>query len=121
MPWRWPERLLGENAHEGVLLHALLAVLHAARGLGEQGVVGPDTDVVAGSIDGAALAHQDVPGQHLLAAVLLQTEPFRLGFAAVLGTAACLFMCHDASRCSAPASADDSDCVGLADDAGDLQ
>src|SRR5262249_34061053 len=90
MPWRWPEPLLGVDAHEGVLFDALLPILHTARDLGKQGVVRAGADVVAGPINGAALTHEDVAGQHVLAAELLDAEPLRLGFAAVLGTAACL-------------------------------
>src|SRR5688500_20156455 len=89
------EPLLGEDAHERVLLDALLPELHTARDLRKQRVVGARAHIVAGPIDRAALAHEDVAGQHLLAAVLLDAEPLRLGFAAVLGTAACLFLCHD--------------------------
>src|SRR4029079_12981043 len=96
MPWRWPEPLLGFDAHERALFDALLSILHTARNLGKQGVVGARADVVAGAIHGAALTHEDVAGKHALAAELLEAKSFRLGIAAVLGTAACLFMCHDA-------------------------
>src|SRR6185503_10721940 len=95
MPWRWPEPLLGFDADERVLRDALLPILHTARDLGKQRVVRARANVVAGPINGAALTHEDVAGQHLLAAELLDAEPLRLGFAAVLGTAACLFVCHD--------------------------
>src|SRR5687767_15589095 len=88
------EPLLGDDAHERVLLDALLPKLYTARDLRKQRVVGARAHVDAGPIDGAALAHEDIAGQHLLAAELLDAEPFRLGFAAVLGTAACLFVCH---------------------------
>src|SRR6185503_4231502 len=113
MPWRWPEPLLGLDADEGVLLDALLPILHTARHLGKQGVFGAGADVVAGPINSAALTHQDVAGQHLLAAELLEAEPLRLGFAAVLGTAACLFVCHDVLSLKMMIA-------GSADDAGDL-
>src|SRR5678815_4733879 len=98
MPWRMALTLLGgrNDAHKRVLLDALFPILHATRDLGKQGVVGAGADVVAGPINRAALAHEDISGQHLLAAELLDAEPFRLGFAAVLGTAASLFVCHDA-------------------------
>ena len=41
-----------------------------------------------------ALPDQDVAGQHLLTAEALDAEAFRMRVAAVLGTAACLFVCH---------------------------
>jgi hypothetical protein len=60
----------------------------------EKRVVRADADVVARAIRRAALAHQDVPGEHLLAAELLDAEALRLGLAPVLGTAACFLVCH---------------------------
>src|SRR6185436_26632 len=113
MPWRWPEPLLGLDADERVLRDALLPILHTARDLGKQRVVRARANVVAGPINGAALTHEDVAGQHLLAAELLEAEPLRLGFAAVLGTAACLFVCHDVLSLKMMIA-------GSADDAGDL-
>src|SRR4029453_5403568 len=75
--------LLGLDAHEGVLLDALLPILHTARNLGKQGVVGARTPVFPGPINGAGRTHEDFAGKHVLAADLLEAEPFRLGFAAV--------------------------------------
>ena len=43
---------------------------------------------------GAALADQDVAGEHGFTAELLHAETFAVRFAAVTSTAACLFMCH---------------------------
>jgi hypothetical protein len=60
----------------------------------EQRVVGADADVVAGAVLRAALAHEDVARDHALATELLEAESLALGLAAVLGAAACLFMCH---------------------------
>src|SRR5262245_58440866 len=54
---------------------ALGGELDVAFRLGEQGVVGSHADVGARMPLGAALAHQDVSGQHALAAVALHAEP----------------------------------------------
>src|SRR5437660_447776 len=59
--------LLGQHAHVQALLGALLLELHPAGHLGEQRMVAADTDVRAGTDRRAALAHEDVPGEHLLA------------------------------------------------------
>src|SRR5687768_250 len=68
--------LLGNDAHERVLLDALLAELHAAVRLGEQRVVRAGADVLARTVLGAALAHDDVAGNHLLTAGLLEAKSF---------------------------------------------
>src|SRR3546814_4252016 len=52
------------------------------------------TDVAARVELGAALAHQDVAGQHALAAELLHAETASGGIAPVARAAACLLMCH---------------------------
>src|SRR5690606_3897330 len=75
---RRAERLLRHDADVSVLLESLLAELHPAVRLREQRVVGTATDVVARAINRAALTHDDVAGDHLLAAELLDTESFRL-------------------------------------------
>src|SRR5258708_2196497 len=61
---------------------------------GEQGVVPAHADILAAMELSAALPHQDVAGQPVLAAELLHAEaaPFRI--AAVARAAACLFMSH---------------------------
>ena len=61
---------------------------------GEQRVIGADADVRARAHRGAALADQDVAGEHGFTAELLHAETFAVRFAAVTSTAACLFMCH---------------------------
>src|SRR6185312_12702613 len=66
----------------------------------------------------AALTHDDVAREHLLAAETLHTEALAVRFAAVTGAAACLFMSHDPLRtvCSRSGSADIRDAhlgVGL--------
>jgi hypothetical protein len=43
---------------------------------------------------GAALAHQDISRQNLLAAETLDAKSLGLGIAAVSRAAACFFMCH---------------------------
>ena len=48
-------------------------------------MVGADADVVARTVGRAALAHEDVAGNDVLAAELLEAEALALGFAAVLG------------------------------------
>src|SRR5687767_71766 len=86
--------LLRQDAYEGAPLGALLPELDPAVLQREQRVVRAHADVVACAVRRAALAHQDVAGQHLLAAELLDAEPLRLGLAPVLGTAACFLVCH---------------------------
>src|SRR5262245_31112244 len=56
---------------------------------------------------GSALADQDVAGDDLLAAELLDAEALALGVAAVTSLAACFFLCHGT-------------CAGLAHDLLDL-
>src|ERR1700730_13393888 len=86
---------LREHTHIEALLGALLAELHLAGHLGEQRMVGAHTDVRAGTHRRAALTHADVARQHLLAAEALHAQALGVRIAAVLGTAACLFVCHD--------------------------
>src|SRR5688572_4466755 len=66
----------------------------------EQGMVPADADAVAGIIFGAALAHDDVAGEDILAAELLHAEPLALGVAAVAGRTACFLVCHDETLAS---------------------
>src|SRR5579863_389258 len=87
--------LLGQHAHVHALLGALLLEVHLAGHLGEQRVIGSYADVRARTHLRAALADDDVAGQHLLAPKALHAEALGVGIAAVLGTAACLFVCHD--------------------------
>src|ERR1700704_3780551 len=61
---------------------ALDAILDLAGDAREQRVVAPHQDVAAGVHHGAALAHQDLPGVHLLAAVHLHAEALGLRIAA---------------------------------------
>ncbi len=75
-------------------LFALLLELHLAGDLREQRVVGADAYAIAGAHRRATLPHQDVAGQHMLAAKLLHAQTLAVGIAAVTGTAACFLVCH---------------------------
>src|SRR5277367_2049381 len=55
-----PNALLSNDVDVGVLFLALDAKFHRAVSLGEQGVIGTNADVYAGSILGAALTNQNV-------------------------------------------------------------
>src|SRR5436190_4461335 len=70
------------------------AELHRALFKREQRVVAAHADTLAGMKLGAALAHDDVAGDHDLAAEFLDAEPPAGAVAAVAGRAACLFMRH---------------------------
>ena len=76
------------------LLRAPALKLHLARHFGEERVIGPDTDVGAGTHRRAPLTDEDIAGEHLLASEALHAESLGMGIAAVLGAAASLFMCH---------------------------
>src|SRR6202140_768741 len=93
---QWPASgLIRQHTHIEALLRALLLELHLAGHLGEQRMVGAHTDVRAGTDRRAALTHEDVARQHLLAPEALHAQTLGVRIAAVLGTAACLFVCHD--------------------------
>ena len=62
--------------------------LDVAVGRGEQGVVLAKADIVARPELGAALAHDDVAGENLLAAELLDAEALAGGIATVTRGAA---------------------------------
>src|ERR1700691_6110431 len=71
------------------------AKLNDACGSREQRMVRPDPDVHARAIHGAALANQDIAGEHIFTAELLHTQTLRVRVAAVASTAACFFVCHE--------------------------
>src|SRR5690242_8066171 len=79
---------LGHNAHVLALLGTLLLKEYLAIDLGEERVVRSHPDVRARMHLSAALAHDDVAGEHLLTAETLHAQSFGVGLAAVLGTAA---------------------------------
>src|SRR4029453_9896494 len=81
-------------AHVHALLDALAPVAHYSAGKRKQRVIGADADVVPGTVHGAALAHEDIAGQHLLAAEPLEPEALAVGSAAVLGAAARFLVGH---------------------------
>jgi hypothetical protein len=61
-------------------------------------MINADADIAAGMVLRAALANDDVAGDHLLAAELLDAETAPVGIAAVAGRTACLLVSH--SPCS---------------------
>src|SRR5687768_14137067 len=64
---------------------AAVLEIHAAVGLGEQSMVLADADIGAGVELGAALADQDVAGEHFFRAELLDAEAPAGGIATVAG------------------------------------
>src|SRR5262249_50674911 len=68
--------------------------LDAAIDQREQGMVFTQTHVPAGVPFGAALARENVAGDHLLAAKNLDPQPLTVGVAAVTRGSACLLVSH---------------------------
>ena len=68
----------GDDFHELAVLRTAGHELHLAVRRREQGVVAAETDVQARMEVGAALTHDDVAGENLLAAVALDAQS--LGF-----------------------------------------
>src|SRR5262249_26799 len=60
-------------------------------------MVDAHTHTRAGMPFGAALANNDVAGEHSFAAELLDAETTASGIATVLGRAACFLVCHSSS------------------------
>src|SRR4029453_2840444 len=60
----------------------------------KEGVFLADADIGAGVPLGAALTHEDVAGEHLLATELLHAEAPSCGIATVARGTASLLMCH---------------------------
>src|ERR1022692_4654309 len=73
---------------------AVVRELDASGDLGEERVVGADSDVGAGLDFGSALAHDDGPAGDELAAEGLHAQALCIGIASVCGAASTLFMCH---------------------------
>jgi hypothetical protein len=90
-----PASLLDNDVDVGVLLGALDPKLDDPVGLREQGVVGANADVHAGTVHRSALADQDVAREHVLATELLDAQTLGVGIAAVTSTAARFFVCHE--------------------------
>src|SRR5689334_24802761 len=61
----------------------------------KQRVILSHPDIASGIPPGAALAHDDVAGEHALAAELLDPEALAFRVAAVARRAACFFVSHD--------------------------
>src|ERR1700683_5497711 len=78
-----------------MLVGTLDAHLNNALGVPERRMVRPDPDIHARAIHGAALENQDITGEHIFTAELLHTQTLRVRVAAVAGTAACFFVCHE--------------------------
>src|SRR6478752_410586 len=66
----------------------------SAIGRGKEGVVFAHADIRAGMPFGAALTNNDVAGDNLLVAELLDAETTACGVAAVARRTACFFMSH---------------------------
>src|SRR5579871_1327555 len=85
-----PRLLCGRN-HRDALALALAVELDDALDQREQRVIAPDADVRAGIEPRAALAHDDVTGNHALAAEALHAQALGIGVAAVAGGTGALF------------------------------
>ena len=68
--------------------------LHATVDEREQRVILAQADIAAGMPFGAALARQDVAGDHVLAAENLDSQALAVGVAAVARGAACFLVSH---------------------------
>lgn len=71
-----------------------LVELHVAISQREQRPVAPHADIAAGVKLGAALANNNITGDHCLPAKFLHTQPFTCAVATVAGTALSFLMCH---------------------------
>src|ERR1700723_1148558 len=92
-----PNALLPNDVDVGALLSALDAKFHRALSFGEQGVIGTDADVHAGTILRAALTDQNVAREHILTAEFLDAQSLRMRIATVASTATSFFVCHISS------------------------
>src|SRR5690606_8948249 len=72
---------------------------YSAVGGREQGVVAAEADVVARVEGGAALAHEDVAGQHVLAAELLHAEALGVRVATVTRRTTGFLVSHRSAPC----------------------
>src|SRR5690606_4406088 len=82
-----------ENRNVSAALEALLEGHFTFRGR-EEGMVSAHTDVQTREEGGAALTHDDVARNSLLATIELHAQTTASTVAAVAGRTACLFMCH---------------------------
>src|SRR5699024_5890892 len=115
--------LLGrDHRDEAALLRPLAGERDAAIGACVQGVIPARADAGAGVEAGAPLAHDDVAGNHFLAAEFLHAKALGCGIATVAAAAACFLVCHLAvlsmnplyessnACCVAPSAGRCSDC-----------
>src|ERR1700730_14289222 len=84
---------LRQHTHIEALLGALLLEQHLAGHLGEQRMVGPHAAVRAGTHLRAALTHDDIAGEHLLAAEALHAQALWVGGAGPLFFVSPPFFC----------------------------
>src|SRR5690606_19055077 len=83
---------VGAPARAGVEAHMSVAG-------GEQRVILADADIAARVVLGAALTHENVPGENELAAELLHAQPLAWRIAPVARAAACFLVCHLPTPC----------------------
>ena len=84
----------GQDADEGAVLAAFVE-LHHAVDEGVEGVIFAHTHVLAGVVDGATLADNDVAGHALLTTENLNAKSFAFALTTVTGTTNTFFVCHD--------------------------
>src|SRR5437764_144278 len=103
MTWHflnWSRLLTGRgNLGNGIHAHALPATrvrlkLHAAFHDRKDGEVSAEPHILSGMNAGAALADDDVAGDHVLAIILLDPQHLRLAVPAVPRAAHTLFVSH---------------------------
>jgi hypothetical protein len=68
--------------------------LDRTSGLGKQGVVLADANILAGVVTRTALTYKNVARQNVLATEAFYTKAFGIRVAAVTGTTACFRVCH---------------------------
>src|SRR6202161_1103594 len=97
-------RLLGRLRHRNHRYESAAAgfrtKLDTALYLGEESVVGAHADIKAGVPGRAALTRNDVAGNHVLAAIGLDTEALACRITTVSRCTACFFVSHSPSPTS---------------------
>ena len=73
---------------------AMVGELHDAVDFGEEGVVLAESDVESWTEAATALPHEDRPARDEVTVEALDTQPLRIGIAAVAGAALTFFMSH---------------------------
>ena len=82
------------NAHVLAILRAFFLELDVPVAFGEQRVITTNANIHTGVDTRAALSNDDIPGNNRLADIFFDAQPFGIGIATVLSTAACFFMSH---------------------------